>query len=360
MEHLKQYSQPLLNSGSTHSGIRFDIPTEQLAGSMISSFGSNEVHRTVLAEGAYMYANDQTMFVADKVAPMAPVTSLAGKYRKWNERNMYDRPDTGRGKDSPPTRVSNGSEFENYDLSGRALSFYMSHVDRDDAINQYGSVERWRLAITRQLTHLLLIDRELTVASLLQTSGNYAAGFSTTASPLWSDASADYQDDVFTGEDAIYAPRDVIVFGYNVARQCQKSSQIKGASVSSAGSGKRKDNMPYVDLQSVSNYFDSEIIVGGARYNSAPESTTMTLSRIWADYAIIMHNASSIGGAEFGAPFCRTFKLQSASFPNVEGFTVKSVMDTAGSMAGGEILMVGYWSQEKIFAQKNGYLLKCL
>jgi hypothetical protein len=304
-----------------------------------------------------MYSNSITDFIADRAAPLAPVSALAGKYRKFDERNMYDRPDTGSGKDTPPTKVSSGSAFENYDLSGRSLAYYMSNVDRDDAVNQYGSVEKWRLAITRQLTHLLLIDRELTVATLLQTSGNY--DFSATASPLWSDAAADFQANVFTAEDAIYAPRDLLIMGYDVFRQCQKSSQIKGASSVGAASGKRKDNFPYVNLEAVENYFDSEIIVGSSRYNSTPTSSTMTLSRVWANYTVILHNAESRGGAEFGAPFCRTFKLQSASFPNVQGFTVKSVMD-GSTMAGGELLMVGYWSQEKIFASKNGYLLKCL
>lgn len=86
----------------------------------------------------------------------------------------------------------------------------------------------------------------------------------------------------------------------------------------------------------------------------------MTLSYIWQNYVAVLHNQMNTGAPEFDAPFCVSFKLQSASFPNVQGFTVKSVMDTAGSMAGGELMMVGYWCQEKVFAANNGYLLKAL
>jgi len=358
-ERIKQHADnsPMLKQSlGTHSKIRWDITGKELANSLISQFGSNEVNRIHLADAAYLYANDQMDFIADQVAPVFPVNSLAGKYRKFDERMNFDRPDVKRGKDSPPAKINQGSEFENYDLSGRALSVYMSNVDRDDAVNQYGSTAKWRKVLTEQLTHLLLIDLEIEVADLLQTTGNYASGFTATATPLWSDASANFQENVMTGEDALYADRDVIVMGYDVYRQCQKSPQIKGASTVSSGSGKRKDNLPFVNLESISNFFDSEIVVGKARYNSSPESSTMTLSRIWANHAVIMHRGS---GREFETPFARIFKLQSQTFPNVGGFTVKSVMDSS-SIAGGELLMVGYWAQPKVFAQKAGYKLKCL
>jgi len=362
-EQLKEIAQgsqfAALSSGRTH--VQWDNKPSQLANEMQSvlSFAANEQHRTHLAEAAYAYSNMLEDFKADMVAPVYPVTALAGKYRKYAERSFYDRPKTNKGKDSPPSRIDIGSEFENYDLSGRALSVYMSNVDRDDAINQYGSVERWRFVLTQQLTHLLLLDRELTVAGIAQDSTQYAAGFSATASPLWTDAAATLLSDVQTGEDALLSPRDVLVFGYNVSRELQRHPQLTGSSVVSARSGKRKDNYPYVDHEYISNYFDSDIIVCPARYNSNQPATSPTLSRIWADYVIIMHNGGQIGVPELATPFMRTFKLQSASFPNVGGFTVKSVMDN-NTMAGGELLMVGYWSQEKVFAQKAGYLLKAL
>jgi hypothetical protein len=361
-DKLKQIAQSpefsALHGKQTH--VMWDNPSQQLSSELTRrpvEFAQNEQHRTLLAEAAYAYKNSATAFIADIAAPPFAVTALAGKYRKYNERSFYDQPDTSRGKDSPPARVDIGSAMENYDLSGRALSVYMSNVDRDDAMNQYGSVERWRMVLTEQLTHLLLIDREITVATLLQADGSYASGFFTTASPLWSDASANFLLDIQTGEDALLADRDVLIMGHNVFRQCQRAPQITGATTVS---GKTRQEMrPYVEAAAISAFFDSQVVRGSARYNSTPSATTATLSRIWADYVLVLHNGNSIGSPDLATPFCRTFKLQSTSFPNVGGFTVKSVMDST-TLAGGEILMVGYWSDEKIFAQKAGYKLKVL
>jgi hypothetical protein len=106
----------------------------------------------------------------------------------------------------------------------------------------------------------------------------------------------------------------------------------------------------------IERFFDSAIAVGSARYNSTPASSTATYSRIWANYVGVVH----IGGTgELATPFCRTYRLQSEAFPNVNGWAVKSVMSNV-SFAGGEILMVGYFAQEKVFANMSGYLLKAL
>jgi len=296
-------------AGMSHSRLRGDIPQQQ----MVQEFEQNEQHRTHLAEAAYAYMNTRTDFIADIVAPIYPVTALAGKYRKYDERTFYDRPVVNTGKDTPPKKIDQGSQFENYDLSGRSLAAYLSDVDKDDAIHQYGSVERWREVITMQLTHLLLLDRELTVATLL--------------------------------------------LGFNVRQQLRKAPQVTGATTVDGPAVNQL--RPRVSDEGISNYFDTPIIYGRARYNSTPSSATPTFTYIWANYAVVMHNAVDIGNPELATPFVRTFKLQSTTFPNVGGFTVKSVRDES-TIAGGEILMVGYFCEEKIFAQKAGYLIEAL
>lgn len=343
------------------SRIMTDIPTAQIASNLtsvnVSEFSTREVFRPILANVAFAYQDNENAFIADQAAPFFPVTALAGTYRKLNERTFYDQPNTAAGKDTPPNRVGWGDSLINYDLSGRALAIYMSNIDRDEAINQYGSVDRWRQINTMILVRLLLLDRELSVASLYQTAGNYAAGFTTTANPLWSAAAATPMGDVITGEDKLYSPRDMIILGHNVYRTLQTSPAVTGSTTVSGGA--RNQLKPFVNQEAIENYFDSKILVGSARYNSTPGTDTVTMTRIWRDYAIPCHIADDPGTPEMAAPFVRTFKLKSSSFPNVEGWTVKSVMDD-NTMAGGEILMVGYWSQEKVFAQKAGYLIQAL
>ena len=362
IEQLKQASaeMPIFAGMSDRSGIRWDVPASQLSQDMknpVMEFARNEQHRPLLAQAAYAYKDDS--FIADQVAPFYTngITSMIGQYRKFNERTFYDRPETETAKDAPPGRINFGSALEDYDLTGRALSIFLSKADEGQAITQYGSVAQWRNIATMMLTKLLLLDREITVADLYQTAGNYAAGFTATASPLWSDAAATLLEDVATGEDALYTEADTYVLGYDVYRQLQRHPAITGATTVT---GPRRSQLrPMVTVEGINAYFEVPIIVGKARYNSTPQADTVTMTRIWQNNLTIAHLKTDPGGPDMSAPFVRTFLLNNSSLPNYNGFSVKTVQTNA-SLLGGEMLMVGYFSQEKVYADKSGYKLECL
>ncbi len=362
----KEYLQELTKEmpifkGQKESRLMWDVSGEEAGNALkshVSEFATNEAFKPLYAKAAWAYNDPAQGYIADQVAPFFPVTSLSGQYRAFDERMFFDRPNTNTGKDTRPDRVTYGSSLSTYTLGGRALAMYLSNVDRDEAINQYGSSAEWKRICTLFLTRLLLLDRELTVAGIYQDTTNFASGFTATSSPIWSNASATQQDDIMTAEDALMSPRDTLVIGYNVYRECQKHANITGATTVS---GPARPNLtPHVNKQAIENYFDSPVVVGKGRYNSTPGEATPTMSRIWLNDVIIAHLAQDPGGPELSAPFCRTFKLRSASFPNVEGWSVKTVQDGMSSLAGGEVLMVGYFAEEKIFAQKSGYHLTAL
>lgn len=356
-EQLKEIAQRMPIFGQLRgSSILWDKDAAQTANQVREFAGANEAFRSDLSQAAYAYKDGEQNYIADLAAPMFPVQTLTGKYRKLDERTFYDAPAANAGKDTPPNRINFGSEYVNFDLTGRALAMYLSKVDLDEAVNQWGSVAKFRKICTDLLTRLLLLDRELAVASLYQTSGNYASGFTATPT-VWSAANSTPQADVVTAEDTILTPRDLLVMGHNVYRALQQSAAVKGATTVSGA--KRSEMQPFVNQDVIKYFFDSEIIVGSARYNSTPKSGTPTLTNIWKDYVTVCHLGSNPGGDELSAPFVRTFKLQSSAFPNVNGWTVKTVPDNS-TIAGGEILMVGYFSDEVIFAQKSGYLIKAL
>lgn len=349
--------QDMKNKMSDRSGIMWDTPGQQLSQQIQSNpveFANNEVHRVLDAQSAYAYKDDEQAYIADIVAPYKDVGSLKGEYPAIPARTFYDRPDTAAGKHTPPKWASVKSTLEDYDLSGRALAIFLSNIDRDTAVTQWGSINAWRNIMTLAITRLLTLDREMAVASVYQTSGNFGGG-TATASPLWSDAAATLQTNVHTGDDAILSPRDLLVVGHNVYRVLETHAGIKGDTT--VGGPSRDQLDPVVRRSSIERFFDSPIVVGSARYNSAPEDpTTPVYSRIWADYVGVVH----IGGTgELATPFCRTYRLDSQAFPNVNGWGVKSVMSNI-SYGGGEILMVGYFAQEKVFADMSGYLLKAL
>ena len=358
-EYLEELTKGAGLKDQPNSHVMWDVSNSEVQTELKSvlEFATNERHSPLLSKAAWAYKDTAQDYIADQVAPVYPVSDLSGKYRAFDERTFYDRPDTPRGAESPPAKVTFGSSLTEYTLSGRALAMYLSNLDRSQAVTQYGSIANWQRICTLFLTRLLLLDREMSIAAMYQTTTNYASGFTDTASPIWSNAAATLQDDVMTGEDALMAPRDTIIMGYNVKRECQKHSAIQGATTVSAPA--IDQGKPYVNMAALENYFDSKIIVGGGRYNSTPGTDSPTMTRIWLDDVIIAHLAQDPGGPELSAPFARTFKLNTTEIPNSDGWSVKTVQD-GSTLAGGEVLMVGYWADERIFAQKSGYHLTAL
>jgi len=357
-EHLQEIvkSMPIFKSLGKRSHIMWDVPGRQLSQEIKSrpvEFANNEIHRVLDAKSAYAYKDDDQAYIADIVAPFSPVKALHGETPAFATRTFYDRPETAAGKDTPPNLISNVSTMQDYDLTGRALAIYMSNVDRDNAMQTWGSVAAWRNILVLLLASLLRLDREMVVADIYQTTANFGGG-SATASPLWSEATATILGDTATGEDAILAPKDLLVCAHNVFRSLQTNSAITGATTVSGS--RRRELTPYVNQEAIENYFDCKMAVGHARYNSASETDTPVFTRVWADYVSVVHIGS---GGPLATPFAKTYKLQSQAFPNSEGWSVKSVMDSS-TMAGGEVVMVGYFVQEAVFASMSGYSIKGL
>jgi len=343
--------------------IRWDIPGGQITTELsahnhqVAEYATKEKFRTLDSKASAMYKDPDQIYIADQVAPFFPRPDLIGSYRKIDEKTFYTRPKVGAAKNTPPNRIDWGDSLVNYDLTGRALSIYLSRIDLDQAKTQYGSEQRYRELARMFLTRLLVLDREITVASLYQTTGNFDAGFTATASPLWSSSSATILGDMATAEDALLAPRDMTIIAHNVYREMQKNTLITGASTVSGS--KRQELQTYVNKEAIENYLDSSVIVGSARYDSSPKTpATLTMSRIWEDYVTVCH-LSSDPSSEIASPCVRTFILDSNVVPNYQGWSVKVVPDDS-TLAGGELMMLGYFAQEKVFAQKNMYSIKAL
>lgn len=348
-----------------HGRFATDIPQQQIAtnlgGTNVAYFSRNEMNRMDLANLAWAYKDPDFTFIGsdENVMPMRPVTSLKSKVRVMAERTFYDRANTLQGgQSSPSARVTYESTYTDYDLSQRSLAIVMSDIEKDEAVNQWGSVAKWRSVNTMLLTHLLRLDLELEIATLLQADATYASGYYADVSNSWAGTLGTPKADVITAEDTpILAPKNRMIFGHDVYRACQKSAQITGDTTVSGP--KRSTLQPYVNLEAIQNYFDCPISVGSALYNSTPASTTPTYTRIWLNYAIVCHQTSP-GGNDLAPSFCMNLKLQSPTFPNVNGWTVKSVRDELNSLPGAEILMVGYWIDPVVFSQKLGYKLKAI
>jgi len=327
--------------------------------SSIQEYARNEINRTDMASLAQAYSQKESDFIADTVAPFVPVTSLVGKYRVFDERTFFDRPETANSKNVDPNQIEYGSSYTNFDLSGKALAVWMSDIDRDEAINMYGSVAKWRKINTLLLARLLMLDREIRVADLYQTTGNFDTNMVASLT-AWSGVATVPKKDVIDniyGSYPLYAPMTHIILPHDVWYTLKTHADVR--SDVTVGVGKRGKGITTVDDEALNHYFDTQVVVGHAMYNSTPASSTMTASRIWANYVTPVHLGDP-GGDELSPSFAVTFKLKSTSFPNVDGWTVRSYRRESPGVVGGEMLAVGYWTDEQVYSQKLGWSLKAL
>jgi hypothetical protein len=91
----------------------------------ISSLGTNPVLRN--------YARDASQAsvrkVADFIAPGVEVPTLTGKYKLYDAKHRYKRPDTRRSPNGAVTRIGFTAQDANYNLEVRALDFPITNVE---------------------------------------------------------------------------------------------------------------------------------------------------------------------------------------------------------------------------------------
>jgi len=346
------------------SGARLkDYPEEQLlAAAGSTNFARNEQHNPLLAEALWAYRNPNDAFIAEQVTQVIDVNSLTGQWRSLGQNTLFDVPETQSGKEDIPNKMEFASSTTEWDLSGKALSIFMSNVDKAQATAQWGSMAKWRQVNAMVLMHALMLYYENEVATVLQADASYASGFYATESPLWSASNSTPTANVIGYVDTpILAPVDCIIMGHNVKSTLRTNNDIRGQ-IGISVEDRRRGN-PIVDDTVLENIFGYPVLVGSAIYNSAPDTpATPTMSRIWADYFMIGAFKSQLGGAEMSPSFAKTFQLRdgAANLGSVNGFTFRSVPTQIEGGVGGELLIAAHWTQVKAIANKSAYKAKVL
>lgn len=348
---------------------RADIPGEQLSNYLqdtkISSFSRNERFSPLLSELTWAYKDPDAGYIGEIVAPVREVSAVKNYIRAMTDSTFYNRPDTQIGRVDHPNKVEFGSSLTEYSLAGRALSIFMSDIDKTEAMSQWGSVAKWKEINVKILKRLLLLDWELEVADLFQTQSNFATNYYSTASPTWDNGSSTPKADVFGAVESdtypLFGDPDTLVMGHDVRRTLRLHTDVK-ADVSVAAQNRSKARTIVSD-EAIEAYFDKRVLWSKALYNSTPDTTTFTPTRIWANYVVALPLGQQLGGDELSPAFVQTLKLSVEnmdSIPNMGGWSVKETRDEVAGMAGGTLLMCGFWATPKIIAQKVAYNLKVL
>lgn len=348
---------------------RADIPGEQLsnylADTRISVFSNNERFSPLLNNLCWAYSDPDNAYIGQIVAPVREVGAIKSYIRPMDERTFFDQPDTQIGKTDHPNKVEFGSSLVEYSLAGRALAIFMSDGDKAEAESQWGTVAKWKEINVKILKRLLLLDWEIEVATLFQTQSNFATNYYSTASPTWDDGASTPKADVFGAVEGDTYPllgdADSLVIGHDVRRTLRLHTDVKADVTVSAS--KRDQARTIASDEALEAYFDKRVLWSKALYNSAPEATSPTFTRIWKNYVVACRLGEKLGGDELSPAFVNTLQLRVGNMnkiPNMGGWSVKTVRDEIAGMAGGSLLMVGFWATPKIISQKLGYNLKVL
>lgn len=110
-------------------------------GTRIQNLGTNPVLRNFARDASQAAIRP----VANFIAPSVEVPTLTGKYKKWDAKHRYKRPNTRRSPDGRATRIGFTGKDENYALDPRALDFPIPNYE---ALNDEGLLNQARYGAT--------------------------------------------------------------------------------------------------------------------------------------------------------------------------------------------------------------------
>ena len=150
---------------------------------------STATYKETLKQYAYGVAQDVKSALADFIAPRVPVGVGTGMFKKFNDKNAFQRYDTARAVGGPATRIVFASTDGNFNCEANALEVPIDDQEREKAGDAQSALEE---AKTRTLVINASLAREKRVFDLVK--ANVAAAASKGA---WSSSSsADPVDEI--------------------------------------------------------------------------------------------------------------------------------------------------------------------
>lgn len=157
---------------------------------------STATHKETLKQYAYGVAQDVKSALADFIAPRVPVGVGTGMFKKFDDKNAFQRYDTARAVGGPATRIEFASTDGNFNCEANALEVPIDDQEREKAGDAQSALEE---AKTRTLVINASLAREKRVFDLVK--ANVAAAASKGA---WSsDATAQPIDEIDEQIEAI-------------------------------------------------------------------------------------------------------------------------------------------------------------
>jgi hypothetical protein len=267
---------------------------------------TNFITRTPLEDLAFQFVNAATDFVGTDVLPVKPITAVQKKVYQYDS-SMLRRVQTKQSSRGQAGKVDYGVFTANITTDLYKLA---ADIDPKDEVTFDQPVNAVRRNQAKNVMQRLLLDHELSVASLVMTNTNYPSDLTsalTTNTNRWIDAGGDFEADQVTAENAI---RNRCGKGHNAA-------VLAGDSVR-----KLRTSATFRERVKYTTSFQSEdmfietlktalgvdyLFVAQAKYNNSNQGATDSITNIWTNsIAFFYYNPSpALEDISFGHTYMR-------------------------------------------------------
>jgi hypothetical protein len=311
----------------------------------VKGVGSAEVHSdTFLTNLSQAYANDS--YIGERLLMVTPVQKRTGKFAIYPQREMFEAPSDLLTSDrARANEISESRSSASYELLDYGLENFVSNETLDNQDLPFNE----RADMVAHLAEHLARKREIRIAELLTTAGNYGSGNTTTlaGSDQWnSGAGGNPVSAIQTAKTALFnGPGATDVWGFtsigvfNVLARHPSLLDLQKYTTNGL-----------LTPEAVARYFGlAGILIGESRKQTANEGQTAAYSRIWGDdFGLVrVARGPSLRTASFGA----LFRKQADP-------VVTEWFDATAGKSGGYFIKNAVSEQLKVVASFGGYLIK--
>lgn len=302
----------------------------------------SEVHaNTIISSMSVQYKNDE--YIGERFMPVVSVSKRSDSYAIYPKRERLAFPDDSIGARAMANELSETRTTDNYSVKDYALQNF---VDRETVENQDAAFDEM-MDLVDSINEGMAFRRELRIATILTTAGNYAGNTVTlSGADQWNSGSGG--DPIKVIQDARAAcwmgrgPGDLVAFcSLDIWNVLSRHAQIRDLfKYNREGLAFPKQLAQYLGL--------SDIVVGSPRQDTANSGQTASYSRIWGDYFGIVRVARrpTLRNASFGY----TMRLQG------DPLTYQWFDQTVGK-GGGYYAKVAVSEDHKVVAGDTSFLI---
>lgn len=281
--------------------------------------------------------------IADQVLPRLgpPLARQLFKYMSFDFAQTITVPDTKVGRKGQPNEI----EFSGTEVEASTKDYGLDDVIPNDDITQAPAGYDPRNFAAQNLMNLVLLDREIRVASKVFNAATYPTGNKVTLSGTsqWSDPASDPIGDIEGAKNGMIMRPNIGVMGLSTWSKFRMNPKIIAA-LSASGTDKGLANK-----RAVCDLFElDDIIVGEGWVNIAKPGQAPSRVRVWGNHCALLRReatASSIGSVP-------TFGWTAQYGTRVAG----DIPEPKVGLRGGVRVRAGESVEEVISAPSLGYL----